>query len=64
MIIRLSELHQNSYVDESAGEVVWHGIVVVVDVLYPIIGVDIVDAKLPHRPTHQRKSSDGVLTTV
>ena len=45
MLIRLSELHQHPYVDEAAGEVVGHGIVVVVDVLYPVIRVDIVDAK-------------------
>ena len=39
------ELHQYSCVDEAACEVVGYGIVVVVDVLYPIVGVYIVDAQ-------------------
>ena len=41
----LLEFHQYACVDSSAGEVVGHGVVVVVDVLYPIVGVDIVDAE-------------------
>ena len=35
------ELHQYACVDEAAGEVIGYGVVIVVDVLYPIVGVDI-----------------------
>ena len=44
-VFTLLELHQYACVDEAAGEVIGYGVVIVVDVLYPIVGVDIVDAQ-------------------
>lgn len=39
------QLHQYAEIDEPASEVVGHRVVVVVDVLYPVIGVYVVDTQ-------------------
>ena len=47
------QFHRNTHVEASAGEIIWHGKLVAADVGYPVVGVDVADAKEVERVAAQ-----------